>query len=279
MEIVSNIREIRIKVSLAKKKGLKIGFVPTMGFLHQGHLSLVEAAKKECDYVVVSIFVNPTQFGPREDFNKYPRDIKRDIKMLETFSVDVVFYPQAEEMYPPGFASYIDPGKIGDMLCGESRPGHFRGVATIVVKLFNIVEPDTAYFGEKDFQQQVIIKNIVQDLDIPVRVVSLPTVRESDGLAMSSRNKYLTKKQRAAAPLLYQSLVAGKKMVKDGEKRSPIITRKMRVIIAQSRLINLEYIKVVDPSKLEPVKKIVGRALIVLAAKLGKTRLIDNIVL
>jgi pantoate--beta-alanine ligase len=256
---------------------MSIGFVPTMGYLHEGHLSLVRQAKKDCDFVVVSIFVNPTQFGPREDLKKYPRDLTRDLKLLSKLKVDAVFYPSAASMYPEGYKTYIYVRGLSEGMCGASRPGHFEGVATIVAKLFNIVKPDVAYFGKKDYQQQVVLKKMAADLNFDVKVVSLPTVREFDGLAMSSRNKYLSREERAKAVILNRSLCFAKQLIASGVSSVSKVKSAVSKLIKTKKGVKIDYIAIKDPESLEEVKVIKGKVLIAVAAYLGKTRLIDNI--
>lgn len=260
-----------------RRKGTYLGLVPTMGYLHEGHLSLVRRANKDCGFVVVSIFVNPTQFSPKEDLKKYPRDFARDLKLLSKLKVDVVFYPSAASMYPEGYKTYIYVKDLSEGMCGESRPGHFEGVATVVAKLFNIVKPDAAYFGKKDYQQQVVIKKMASDLNFDIKVVSLPTVREPDGLAMSSRNKYLTKVERSKAAILSRSLRFAKHLVESGITDASKVKSAVSKLIRTKPGIRIDYIAVKDPISLEDVKDVKGKALIAVAAYLGKTRLIDNI--
>jgi pantoate--beta-alanine ligase len=259
--------------------GKTIGLVPTMGCLHEGHLSLVREAKKRSGIVIVSIFVNPTQFGPNEDYNHYPKTLKKDKALLNKLNIDLLFTPSVKDMYPEGFSSFIKVEGVSGKLCGHSRPGHFRGVTTIVAKLFNIVSPDYAFFGEKDYQQQLIIKKMVKDLNLPVKIISQPTIRESDGTAKSSRNKYLSAKQREAAPVLYQSLLLGKELAKKKEKNVRKILAKLRAFINKERLVKLDYLSIVDPKTLQELKTVKNSGLIILAAYLGKTRLIDNILI
>ncbi len=277
MKIVKKIKEVREIITSVKKKGKIIGFVPTMGALHQGHLSLMRAARKKCGYVVISIFVNPTQFGPREDYRRYPRNLARDLKLIREAQVDLVFTPAVSEMYPDEQLTWVEVKKMQDGLCGRSRPGHFQGVATVVAKLFNIVQPDTAFLGEKDFQQAQIIKRMVKDLNMNIKIEALPTIREKDGLAMSSRNNYLNPKEREAAAVLHKSLKMAVGLVEDGEKKSGKIIQKMRGVINQEPLAKIDYIQIVEPENLRPVKTIQKEALIALAVWIGKTRLIDNI--
>jgi len=254
-----------------------VSLVPTMGALHDGHLSLVSAAKKKSKIVVVSIFVNPIQFGPAEDYKRYPRDLKKDLQLLKAYEPIVVFSPDAKEMYGTDFRSFVEVSGLGEKLCGRSRPGHFRGVTTVVAKLFNIVKPDYAFFGEKDYQQQLIIKKMVKDLNFDTQIITIPTVRESDGLAKSSRNKYLSKDERKSAPVLYRSLIEAKTMIQAGEKDPQKIIKEIKRLLSGEAPIEIEYISIVDPENLEDIKKIKGKVLIALAARVGKTRLIDNI--
>jgi pantoate--beta-alanine ligase len=276
MRVVKSVAQMQ-RLARGLRGKARIGFVPTMGFLHAGHLELVRVARKQSDFVVVSVFVNPIQFGPKEDFGKYPRDFARDRRLLAGAGVDAVFYPRVEEMYPAGFATFVEVERLTGHLCGEARPGHFRGVTTVVAKLFNVVMPDIAVFGQKDAQQAFVIRRMVRDLAFDTRIVVVPTVREKDGLAMSSRNAYLTPEQRTQAPVLRRALLLAAKMVKRGE-RSPT-----RVKAAMWRLIDAEsdglvdYIEVTDTDELKPVSGITGEVLIALAVFFGRTRLIDNI--
>jgi len=248
-----------------------------MGALHEGHLSLISAAKKKSKIVVVSIFVNPIQFGPAEDYKHYPRNLKKDLKLLKTYAPIVVFAPDAKEMYGPDFKSFVEVSGLGEKLCGQSRPGHFRGVTTIVAKLFNIIKPDYAFFGEKDYQQQIIIKKMVKDLNFDTQIITIPTVRESDGLAKSSRNAYLSPNERKSAAILYHALCQAKKLIKAGENNPRKIFEEMKQLISGEHAVRIEYISIVNPETLEDVKKIKGEVLIALAARIGKTRLIDNV--
>jgi pantoate--beta-alanine ligase len=260
-----------------KRLGKTVGFVPTMGYLHQGHLSLVERAKRENDLVVVSIFVNPTQFGQGEDFDIYPRDFERDKNLLAKLNIDVLFYPSVEDIYPSNYKTYVEVYDITDKLCGASRPGHFKGVTTIVTKLFNMVLPDRAYFGLKDAQQVLVIKQMVKDLNFPIEIVPCPIVREEDGLAMSSRNVNLKPHEREAALVLSKSLFAAQKLILEGERDGDKIKRFIEENISKEPLANIDYVKVVSAENLEEVKEIEGEILIALAVKIGKVRLIDNI--
>ncbi|MBI2861087.1 MAG: pantoate--beta-alanine ligase [Chloroflexi bacterium] len=255
-----------------------VGFVPTMGFLHQGHLSLVDRARAENASVVVSIFVNPTQFGPREDYQTYPRDLQRDMAMLES-STDVLFLPDAPEMYPPGFNTWVEVAGITDRLEGASRPGHFRGVATVVAKLFNIVQPHRAYFGQKDAQQLAVIKKVVSDLNMPLEVIGLPTLREPDGLAMSSRNTYLNPEQRRAATVLYRALEMARQSRRSGERDASRLRAGMLALVQQEPQARVDYVSIADPNTLEELEEIDRPALASMAVWIGTTRLIDNTVL
>lgn len=279
MKIVTSIKSMQLISRRIKERGCRIGFVPTMGALHQGHLSLIRRARKDNESVVVSIFVNPAQFGPREDFDKYPRDFKKDSRLCSEAGVDFIFYPCAQEMYPEGYKTYITVNGLSDVLCGRSRPGHFRGVATVVSKLFNIVQADVAYFGQKDAQQAIIIKKMVSDLNMPVNVKILPTIREKDGLAMSSRNVYLGKDERKESVVLYQALVLAGKMVKKGTRICAVIIKKMKSLIEKSKNAKIDYVEIVDLDNLSPIKEIKDKALVALAVRIGKTRLIDNIII
>ena len=249
-----------------------------MGALHEGHLSLVRQAKGQCDIVVVSIFVNPTQFGPREDLARYPRDLDRDVKLLQALGVEVVFAPAAEVMYPTGFETYVVPGETSVHLEGAARPGHFRGVATVVLKLLNIVRPDAAYFGQKDFQQAQIIRSMVEDLNLDTRLVICPLVREPDGLALSSRNAYLGPEERQAATILYRSLQRAEQSAHGGETKAASLLEEMRRIFAAEPRAQLEYAAIVDPVKLQPVERVMSGCIALVAARVGSTRLIDNLI-
>jgi pantoate--beta-alanine ligase len=255
------------------------GFVPTMGYLHEGHLSLVRRARAENDRVAVSIFVNPTQFGPHEDYSRYPRDLERDLRLLEPLGVDLVFVPSVEEMYPPGFQTWVIVEEVSRPLEGASRPGHFRGVATVVAKLFHILQPDRAYFGQKDAQQTVVIRRMVQDLNIPVEIVICPTVREPDGLAMSSRNTYLNPEERRAATVLFRALQAAKARYEAGERDAERLREAMREVIRAEPLARIDYVSVAHPETLQELERVEGPALLSLAVYIGTTRLIDNLML
>ena len=278
MRLVKSIRQTQKIVGSAKKKGKRIGLVPTMGYLHEGHLSLVRLARKKCDFLVVSIFVNPTQFGPKEDLRNYPRDLKRDLKLLKKEGADLVFNPSASGMYPEGFRTYVEVIEWSKLLCGASRPIHFRGVTTVVLKLFNIVQPDIAVFGSKDFQQAAIIRKMVKDLNLKVRILTGRIVREKNGLAMSSRNEYLSEKEKKSAAVLYRSLKWLRQAYRRGLRNPGVGIHKMRRMI-KDKGGKVDYIKMVDKGTLEPVKKLKKGTLVALAVYFGRTRLIDNTVL
>jgi pantoate--beta-alanine ligase len=260
-----------------KREGKIIGLVPTMGYLHEGHLSLVRIARKRSDVLVVSVFVNPTQFGPKEDFRRYPRDFKRDRSLLEQEGCDFIFAPRTKDMYPDGHLTYVNIDKIAQGLEGAMRPGHFRGVTTVVAKLFNIVQPDMAAFGQKDAQQAVVLKKMVEDLNFGTKMIIAPTVRERDGLALSSRNLYLSEEERKQAKVLYQALRAAKEMIRQGERNVSKIVSKMRTLIGRQSLAKIEYIAITDADSLELLNELKGEILISLAVRFGKTRLIDNV--
>jgi pantoate--beta-alanine ligase len=275
MQVIKTITEMRQTRKTIKKT---LGFVPTMGYLHEGHLSLVRKAKEDNKLVAVSIFVNPTQFGPKEDFRSYPRDTERDLAMLEPFT-DFVFMPSDEEMYPEGYDTWVEVKGITDVLEGSARPGHFRGVSTVVLKLFNIVEPTKAYFGQKDAQQVAVINKMVNDLNMYVEIVTCATVREPDGLAMSSRNTYLSPEQRRAAPVLYQALKLAKDRAEQGEWDAVTIRKEMTKFIQREPQADIEYISIADNDTLKEIHRIKYPALVSMAVKFGRTRLIDNMVL
>ena len=259
--------------------GGRVGLVPTMGYLHEGHLSLVRRAREECDHVAVSIFVNPTQFGPREDLTKYPRDLDRDLSLLEPLGVDLVWMPTAETMYPPGYQTWVEVEGITRPLEGSMRPGHFRGVTTVVAKLFNAVQPDKAYFGQKDAQQAAVIRQMRRDLNFPLEIVVCPIVREPDGLAMSSRNMYLDPEQRKAATVLSRSLRAAQEAYATGERDAEKLRGKMKEILAGEPLADVQYVSCADYDTLEELDTVTGKALLSMAVFMGKTRLIDNLIL
>lgn len=274
MKVISSIEEIK-KI---KRDNISIGFVPTMGYLHEGHISLIKKAKEENDIVITSIFVNPTQFGPNEDFEKYPRDESRDLQKCEENGCDIVFLPQVDEIYPDSFLTFVQVEELGKGLCGKSRPTHFRGVTTVLTKLFNIVKPDRAYFGQKDAQQLVIVKKMVEDLNMDVEIIGCPIVREADGLAISSRNTYLSPEERNDALFLNKSLKLAKNLIENGEKNISIIKNEMKETILSGNNNSIDYIEFVDTKTLNPVSEIKDKVLIAIAVKVGKTRLIDNIV-
>ena len=277
--IASTVKEVRAIIAGWKKEGLSVGLAPTMGYLHEGHQSLIEQAAKDNDRVVVSIFVNPMQFGPNEDLANYPRDLERDCRLAESTGIDVLFAPSVDEMYPDGngkILSFVDVEKITATLCGASRPGHFRGVATVVTKLFNIAEADVAYFGQKDAQQVAVIRRMTEDLNMNVKIVAVPIVREPDGLAMSSRNKYLDPAQRQAALVLSRSLEQAASLLTAGERDSALILAAVRELIDQQPLAEIDYVSLVDPLSLAAIERVEQQALLALAVKFGKTRLIDN---
>jgi pantoate--beta-alanine ligase len=279
MKICHTITEMRAASRAARSDGKTVGLVPTMGALHEGHLSLVRAARAQCDRVVVSIFVNPLQFGPNEDLAKYPRDFDRDSELLKREGVDLIFAPSVEEMYPPGGVTYVTVEGLSDKLCGASRPGHFRGVATVVAKLFHVVEPDRAFVGQKDAAQSTIIRRMVRDLNMPVQIVVCSIVREADGLAMSSRNAYLDAQQRKSALVLYRSLRAVEEAFNNGERKVATLVETGKRVLADDPSVRLDYFEIVDPEMLDPITDITRKALVAVAAFVGNTRLIDNIVL
>jgi pantoate--beta-alanine ligase len=275
MKVIETIDEMRKN---RRRLAEPVGFVPTMGYLHEGHLALVRRAREENGSVVASIFVNPTQFGPKEDFKSYPRDTERDLKMLKPLT-DIVFMPSSTEMYPEGFDTWVEPGGVAERLEGAVRPGHFRGVNTVVAKLFNIVQPTRAYFGQKDAQQLAIIKKMVADLNMDLEIIACPTVREADGLAMSSRNVYLTAEQRRSATVLSKALALAQEMWGRGEKEAGTIRRHMAELIGKESSGEIDYISVASPETLKEMHRIKLPALVSLAVRFGKTRLIDNVVL
>jgi pantoate--beta-alanine ligase len=274
---VARSREMTALARKWKAGGLTVGFVPTMGFLHEGHLSLVRESRRMSGATAVSIFVNPAQFGPREDFSKYPRDFERDAALLEREGVEALFCPGDAEIYPPGYQTYVEVRDLQDRLCGKSRPGHFRGVATVVLKLFNIVEPDLAFFGWKDAQQVVILRRLAADLNLATEIVACPLVREPDGLAMSSRNIYLSPEERKAALVLSRSLAEAEKLVARGERDAGRVIAGVRAMIEAEPLARVEYVEAVDLHALGPVSEIRGDVLVALAVRFGSTRLIDNV--
>ncbi len=277
MKIFKNPNEMQKFSIEQKQKSKKISFVPTMGYLHEGHLSLMREGRKYGDILVVSIFVNPTQFGPNEDLDRYPRDFEGDLKKCESVGVDVIFYPTNENMYDKDFQTYVEVKKVTQNLCGLSRPIHFRGVATVVAKLFNIVLPDYSFFGEKDFQQLVVIKQMVKDLNFPIEVIGCPIIREFDGLAMSSRNAYLNEEERKQALCLYKSILKVKELFENGIRDSKKLINEAVKIIKSHPLAEIDYVKIVDINTMEDIEGEINKdALYALAVKIGKTRLIDN---
>jgi pantoate--beta-alanine ligase len=306
-QLVTTIAELRETLAAVRHEGKRIGLVPTMGALHEGHLSLVRAAKAECDCAVVSIYVNPTQFSPAEDFSKYPRTLEADLKLLAGCGTDIVFAPTNEQMYPAenggkkgtvpicrngpegashkwglspfSLATWVDVGAVAEPLEGQCRPGHFRGVATVVLKLFNIVQPHAAYFGQKDYQQAAVIRRMTADLNLPIAIRICPIVREPDGLAMSSRNRYLSPAARQRALVLWKSLQTAAKLIEEGQRDAATIVAQMRQMIETAEDARIDYVALVDPETLEPVERIAGRTLAVLAVKIESTRLIDNCLL
>lgn len=277
MIIANTVKDVRDVVKEWKRNGLTVGLVPTMGALHEGHASLVTAAAAGCDRVVASVFVNPTQFGEGEDLDSYPRDFERDCGILEERGCHMVFHPSVEEMYPEGYATYVNlESEMTKQLCGKSRPGHFRGVCSVVSKLFNIVDPDRAYFGEKDAQQLAVIKRMVKDMNFDIEIVGCPTVREDDGLAKSSRNSYLNERERAAATVLYRSMERAKAMTKEGMSDASQLLEAMRDVVSSEPLARIDYIEAVDGETLMPKEKLAAGDLVAMAVYIGSTRLIDN---
>lgn len=277
MRTVTTIAELREAVRGARQTGKRIGFVPTMGYLHEGHKTLMATARQETDFVVVSIFVNPMQFGPNEDLARYPRDLERDTALCASVPVDLLFHPAVDEVYPDGFQTRVTVGALTSGLCGASRPGHFDGVATVVAKLFGMVQPDVAFFGQKDAQQVAVIQRMVLDLNLPVRIRPVPTVREADGLALSSRNTYLSPIEREAALLLSRTLFWAEAQVKAGERDLSALRAEMIARIEAEPLARIDYVEIVDPITLQPMTQLKGPALAALAVRIGSTRLIDNL--
>jgi pantoate--beta-alanine ligase len=279
MQVVRQIKEMQKISDRLREKGKRIGFVPTMGYLHDGHISLVRQARELCDSVVVSIFVNPTQFGPGEDFQRYPHDEEGDKAKLDKAGVEFLFIPEAKEMYPSGYQTYVEVAEVSKGLCGDFRPGHFRGVATVVAKLFNIVKPHIAVFGEKDYQQLLVIKKMVDDLNFDIEIIPGTLIREEDGIAMSSRNAYLSPEDRKKARVLYQSLVKAKELFDSGEKRTYNIVLAIGKMIESVEGVSLQYVEIRDAETLERVEKVSRPAVIAVAAMVGSVRLIDNIII
>lgn len=279
MQVFDTVPALRTFLATPRRLGKRIGLVPTMGYLHAGHLSLVQAARQECDVVVMSIFVNPKQFGPQEDFTTYPRDLEGDLRQARAAGVAAVFTPTVAEMYPPGFLTEVAVQQLTTPLCGASRPGHFTGVTTVVAKLFNIVGPDRAYFGQKDYQQVLIIRKMATDLHMPLEVITCPTVREDDGLAMSSRNAYLAPAERRAALVLSHALQRAADCLAHGERQGARLTATLREVLAAEPLAWIDYVAVCDPDTLQELTHLTGTVLVALAVYIGKTRLIDNALL
>lgn len=278
MQITGKISEVRSQVKEWKKEGLTVGFVPTMGYLHEGHGSLMKCARNQCDKVVASIFVNPMQFGVNEDLDSYPRDLEADAKLCESIGVDLIFHPEVEEMYADGFCSFVDMNGLTKELCGKSRPIHFRGVCTVVSKLFNIVTPDKAFFGQKDAQQLAVIRRMVRDLNMDVEIVGCPIIREEDGLAKSSRNTYLNEEERKAALILSQTIRLGENLVKEGVKDAGELVAAMKANIEKEPMAKIDYVEAVSMDNIEKVDTIEANTLVALAVYIGKTRLIDNFI-
>lgn len=278
MLIIEKITEMQAKAEELSLVGKKIGFVPTMGYLHEGHLSLIRIAREKSDIVITSIFVNPTQFGPGEDYEAYPRDFQRDTRLAEEVGSNIIFHPSVDEMYPQGYQTHIKVEKITKVLCGISRPTHFQGVTTVVAKLFNATKPQLAVFGQKDAQQAFVIKRMVKDLNMDIEILVAPIVREPDGLAMSSRNSYLTPTQRKEAVVLYRSLMKAKAMIEEGHRDSQHIIQEITHMINHSQSAKIDYVSIVDSQDLQPVATLEGEILIAEAVCFGKTRLIDNII-
>ncbi len=279
MNIISTINEVREQIKEWKKQGLTVGLVPTMGYLHEGHKSLIDAAVKENDKVVVSVFVNPTQFAPGEDLETYPRDLDRDAALCQEAGAALVFHPEPSEMYYQNYSTYVDMRTLTQGLCGKTRPTHFSGVCTVVSKLFHIVQPDRAYFGQKDAQQLAVIKHMVEDLNFDIKIVGCPIIREEDGLAKSSRNTYLNEEERKQAVILNQALQKGKEQIENGERRSSQIKQMIIQIIETMPLAKIDYVEIVDFQTLESIEEIKGELLVAVAVYIGKTRLIDNFIM
>ena len=279
MEITGTVDEVRKQVKEWRKQGLSVGLVPTMGYLHEGHKSLIDRAVAENDRVVVSDFVNPIQFGVNEDLATYPRDIEADKRLCEQAGADLIFHPEAGEMYAPDFSTYVEMQKVSEGLCGKTRPTHFRGVCTVVCKLFHIVMPDRAYFGQKDAQQLAVIRRMVRDLDLDIQIVGCPIIREEDGLAKSSRNTYLSREERKAALVLSRAVFLGEDLMKKGERDADTILSAMRSLIGQEPLAKIDYVEMVDADSIEPLARARGRVLTAMAVYIGTTRLIDNFIM
>jgi pantoate--beta-alanine ligase len=278
MKVISTVKDMAKYVRHNNRKGRSIGLVPTMGYFHDGHTMLIREARKKCDRLVVSIFVNPLQFGRGEDFAAYPRDMKRDLSIARSLKANVVFAPSSEELYPQGYSTYVEEERLSKRLCGPFRPGHFKGVLTVVAKLFNIVQPHFAAFGRKDAQQAAVIKKMVTDLGYPVKIMVLPIIREKSGLACSSRNKYLSAREKKEAAVIYQTLREAEDLIRAGERTTRKVLELIKTKLSSAPLVKAEYVEAVHPDSLEPLRTISGKVLIAVAARVGKTRLIDNIV-
>lgn len=278
MRVIETVADLKAVIRMQKKTGKSIGLVPTMGYLHEGHISLVKTSIHDNDFTIISVFVNPTQFGPNEDYSNYPRSIEKDSRMAAAAGADIIFAPSAKEMYPEGYSTFVNVEGITEIMCGKSRPGHFRGVATVVLKLLNIVEPDNAYFGQKDAQQVAVIKRMTKDLNINAKIIVCPIVREQDGLALSSRNLYLNSEERKAALVLSKSLFEAENQIKNGERSKEKIIEAIKRSILEEKLANIDYVTIVDADTLNEISRIDRKVLIALAVKIGGTRLIDNVI-
>jgi pantoate--beta-alanine ligase len=276
LAVANRIDDVRDRVAGARRAGLTVGLVPTMGALHAGHVSLIRAARRETGFVVVSIFVNPTQFGPHEDYARYPRPFEKDLEVCQAEGVDLVFAPEPRTLYPQGFRTFVEVHELQDVLCGAARPGHFRGVGTVVLKLLNIVQPDVTYFGQKDAQQARIIQQLVRDLDVPVAVRDCPIIREPDGLALSSRNQYLSADQRRQATVLFRALREARSLIEHGERDTAVVRQLLTDTIRAAPAAELDYAAVVDAETWQPLQRLHGQVLLALAVRFGQTRLIDN---
>ena len=279
MKIVAAVDEVREQVREWRKEGLSVGLVPTMGYLHEGHKSLIDKAVEQNDRVVVSVFVNPIQFGPGEDLATYPRDLERDTALCEKAGASLIFHPEKENMYFDDFCTYVDMDGLTKGLCGKTRPTHFRGVCTVVSKLFNIVQPDRAYFGQKDAQQLAVIRRMVRDLNFDLEIIGCPIIREEDGLAKSSRNTYLSKEEREAATILHKGLLRGEELIRNGERNASVVVREITRVIESEPLAKIDYVEVVDFDCIEKIDMIEGTVLTAVAVYIGKTRLIDNFII
>ncbi|HKT10519.1 MAG TPA: pantoate--beta-alanine ligase, partial [Terriglobia bacterium] len=279
MRLITSVSEMKALTRESRSRGKSVGLVPTMGALHKGHISLLRQAKQQCDAVVASVFVNPAQFGPKEDFDRYPRNLDKDFTLLSSCNIDTVFAPSTEEMYPEGFQTFVEPGQLAEIYEGASRPGHFRGVSTVVVKLFNIAQPDIAYFGQKDFQQAIVVRRLIEDLNLNVRLVLCPIVRDEDGLAVSSRNGYLKPARRKSALALSQSLRRAEEMVHSGESDARKILEEMRGVLQADPGVKADYVAIVNPLSFESVRRVTAGSIALVAARVDTVRLIDNAIL